>query len=138
MTFYRENGLPVRVAKNRDRVYTDQQNGATDWLPCQAGGSLTVAVNKGYLSSPPAASLTVQMITTNDFPNAVVVLERKLATQLDDEAQLVDMFSQTNVFANVAIKQPGYYRLRVREISVNNDPLGVVLELSVYTQRQTL
>jgi len=131
MTQYREDGRLERISKTRDRIFTDEADGATAWLSCQPGGTLTVTVNKGYLSGSPLSRQMLRMITTADFPNAVVVLERKLATQADDEAQLVDQFRQTSVFANVKIQQPGYYRLRVREISVVNDPMGVVIELSV-------
>lgn len=135
MTTYREGGRLDRISKHRDRVYSDVVDGATAWLPCQPGGVLTVTVNKGYLSGSALASTTLEMITDAGFPNAVVVLERKLGGQADDEAQQVDQFPQTTVFANVKVQQTGYYRLRVRSISVNTGTMGVVMEISVAPAR---
>lgn len=132
--FYRPGGTALAPNRQQDYVYSDQVDGATDWLPINKGD--TIAVNISRASIVFANAAQSQVTCTPVAPEAQVVLECKM---LGGSAPLVVPIDQwQNVVAATSrrAQRAGWVRLRILSIN-NGDGTGILMALQISRTGET-
>lgn len=133
--FYRKSNQPNRISKSYDEIYSDQPGAATDWLPFSMGDYLIITVTKASplaVTNPnPQAIQAYQLISSQGFPNASIILETKRGGEADAEAKPVQQWINQGVYYRGSPGGYGFSRLRINTINTTQDAEGVVLSLTV-------